>query len=280
MADIGCGDTVAAGPSLCLGDCMDTDFLADNCYALREEESFMDARIVMRLQINAKILLLMWVRMFRVRRHPPSEFIVSGTFWVDMSWRATLVLQFFTGKCSRSGVASVMVAGRSQLPMPLPFNLSGKSDVPGEELAFRKILNLQVGYLNYLHLGMPASPPNYICQPGELNSAHWKIVERLRRLCKVWNQTVEVNADDMGRFAAKQERQEGVLEDLFKLASSLSRSLKKYGLSSHRVTRCMLSTHRAGNISQARSFSHLIQRLLEPFSFFFVLARLPTIFVS
>lgn len=114
----------------------------------------------------------------------------------------------------------------SQLPMPLPFNLSGKSDVRGEELAFRKILNLQVGYLNYLHLGMPASPPNYICQPGELNSAHWKIVERLRRLCKVWNQTVEVNADDMGRFAAKQERQEGVLEDLFKLASSSSRSLK------------------------------------------------------
>ena len=113
MADIGCGDTVAAGPSLCLDDCMDTDSLADNCYALREEELHgCKNRDEAPDQCKDPTP--------DVGRNVPcakastlaSEFIVSGTFWVDISWRATLVLQFFTGKCSRSRMASVMVAGR------------------------------------------------------------------------------------------------------------------------------------------------------------------------
>ncbi len=149
----------------------------------------------------------------------------------------------------------------TQLPMPLPYVIGGNRKTDGNELAFQKLINLQVGLLNYLHLGMPTSPPTSVCRPGDLNAGQWIIVERLRKLSLVWHQTPVVNADEMGRVAAKQERQEGVLEELSKLASSSSRSLKKYGLSSHRVVRSRPSKEagvvvgelRKGDVSGAQS---------------------------
>ncbi len=149
----------------------------------------------------------------------------------------------------------------AQLPMPLPYVLSRVEQLDGEELAFRKAINLQVGFLNYLHLGMPTSPPKHICRPGEASAGQWLIVQRLRKLSLVWNETPLVAADDMGRVAAKQERQEGVLEELSKLASSSSKSLKKYGFGSQRIFRARPSKEaglvvgelRKGDVSGAQS---------------------------
>lgn len=118
----------------------------------------------------------------------------------------------------------------STWPMPLPYNRYDDYNLKsGDDAAFRKLINVQVGYLNYLHLGRPLAAPRMICKSASLNQLQRDVVARLERLCRGWHLTPEVAAGDMGRVAAKQERQEAVLGSLAKLAVDASCGLKKYG---------------------------------------------------
>lgn len=125
----------------------------------------------------------------------------------------------------------------STWPMPLPFSKYEDCDlVSNNEVGFRKLLNLQIGYLNYLHLGRPAAAPHYVCRGAKLNDLQRAVVSRLERLCGGWHAVPEVNAGEMGRVAAKQERQESVLSGLSNLASDAFGGLKKYGCRTRKVS--------------------------------------------
>ena len=114
-------------------------------------------------------------------------------------------------------------------PMPLPYHFGRQSSsFDGAELAFRKAINLQVGYLNYLHLNKPSKPPSWICGQCQLSPAQAAVISRLRKLSEAWKHLGVLRADEMGRVAAKQERQEEVLRDLSKIAASSAAEVKKY----------------------------------------------------
>ena len=115
-------------------------------------------------------------------------------------------------------------------PMPLPywdFEDGGASS--NEDVGLKKLLNLQVGFLNYLHLGQPAAAPHYICRGTKMNESQIDVVRRLAKLCGGWHSIPEVSAGENGRVAAKQEQQELVLSSLSNMASDAFGGLKKYG---------------------------------------------------
>ena len=117
----------------------------------------------------------------------------------------------------------------SAWPMPLPFNLKGAApENAGTNLAFLKLINLQVGFLNFLYLDRPDSPPSSICGFAGLTDLQRRIVSRLQRLSGAWNDFESITPEDMGRVAAKQERQESVLRELGNFATPIVQGLKKY----------------------------------------------------
>ncbi|CAK9059357.1 60S ribosomal export protein nmd3 [Durusdinium trenchii] len=121
-------------------------------------------------------------------------------------------------------------------PMPLPYHFGRQSlDCDGDELAFRKAINLQVGYLNFLHLNRCVTPPWWICGPRPLTSGQQDVISRLRRLSGAWKKMGVIKADAMGRVAAKQERQEEVLRELLVFAESNVADVKKYQKSRCRI---------------------------------------------
>lgn len=104
-------------------------------------------------------------------------------------------------------------------PMPLPFPVH--EDAPGEadgSVAFHKLINLQVAFMNYLHLGKPAAPPQEICGDVPLSSKQWDVIHRLCRLGGAWQECGVIHACDMGRVASKQEQQEDVVRELTRFA--------------------------------------------------------------
>eukprot|EP00438_Fugacium_kawagutii_P024465 Skav208079 [mRNA] locus=scaffold1800:124150:131179:- [translate_table: standard] len=103
-----------------------------------------------------------------------------------------------------------------------------KALVADPDSAFIKAISLQVGFLNILHLNRPSRPPSWVCGRKSLTKKQWEIVHRLERLSGEWRQLGTIRADDMGRIAAKQERQEAVLHDLTKFAKSSVAGVKKY----------------------------------------------------
>lgn len=114
-------------------------------------------------------------------------------------------------------------------PMPLPYHF-GKAEPCSDasKMAFRKAISLQVAFLNYLHMNRPNRPPPWICGRRTLTEDQWKVVRRLERLSGDWRSLGTIKADDMGRVAAKQERQETVLKQLSNFAESSVVAVKKY----------------------------------------------------
>ena len=144
---------------------------------------------------------------------------------------------FFRAMLSRPRTAAKKVVTASPWPMPLPYHFGGSSDLDHREVAFRKLLNLQVGVLNFFHLGEPELPPSSICMGNTLNEDQWKIIRRLRRLEDAWCNLEPIVAKDMGRTASKQERQEDILADLSDFAGMTVRELKKYDRGTSAVKR-------------------------------------------
>ena len=118
-------------------------------------------------------------------------------------------------------------------PMPLPYRLgrAATAEDDNKEVAFKKAVNLQVAFLDYLHLNKPRSPPPEICGKRVLSPAQQSVVRRLRRLSEAWHKMDVICADEMGRVAAKQERLEEILGYLATVAKSAAAGVNKY----HRV---------------------------------------------
>eukprot|EP00438_Fugacium_kawagutii_P003517 Skav224779 [mRNA] locus=scaffold4598:69178:73705:- [translate_table: standard] len=138
---------------------------------------------------------------------------------------------FFAALSRRPQGACEQEAPSAQVwPMPLPYHFDKGSgeEITSEERAFRKLVNAQVGFLNYLHLGKPRSPPPSICGRKPLTSRQWEVVQRFLRLEEAWNLHPCISNDMMGRVAAKQERQEDVLLELQRFVSPIVREGKRY----------------------------------------------------
>lgn len=130
-------------------------------------------------------------------------------------------------------------------PMPLPYRFEESED-DVEVQAFKRLLNLQIAFLNYVSLGRPSAPPAEICGHVELSALQLSVVNRMYRLGEAWNSHRLIEAEQMGRVAAKQEQAESVLEDLNKFARPVVAGLKEY----HKVVRPVSVTKPANVISK------------------------------
>ena len=180
----------------------------------------------------------------RVPKHIPGAGVSSIRIWASWSnWHQDLFAsstpfsRFYKAQCSRWLAAnSQAVREEDQVwPMPLPYRRFAGKGICDRERGFRRLLNLQVSYLNFLHLG-GRSPPSGICGPTPLSSKQKEVVARLRRLSEAWSLLDELHAADMGRTAAKQEKQEQVLGCLTKMCTAAVGDLKKYRLQRSCVT--------------------------------------------
>ena len=144
---------------------------------------------------------------------------------------------FFQAMLSKpNGVVHSETSTASPWPMPLPYPFTkGMDQVDDKEKAFRKLINLQVGILNFFCLGEPVLPPRQICCGHSLNNQQWEVIRRLRRLGEAWKELGPIEAKEMGRTAAKQERQEETLSKLAKFATPKVVEMKKYSRAVHAV---------------------------------------------
>jgi len=137
---------------------------------------------------------------------------------------------FYRAQCSKSQRGDTNTAIFELWPMPLPYHFGGgKNDRSAEDQALDSIVNLQVCFLNFLAMGQPSSPPDCICGRRSLNDDQWNVVNRLRRLSKAWTAFSIIAPAEMGRTAAKQERQEQALAALAGFSIDVTSGLSKYG---------------------------------------------------
>eukprot|EP00438_Fugacium_kawagutii_P034813 Skav226550 [mRNA] locus=scaffold421:226537:230826:- [translate_table: standard] len=115
-------------------------------------------------------------------------------------------------------------------PMPFPFHgrQLKRSAVGPEKSALHRIVNMQVAYLNFLHEGEATSPPSRICGRVKLNQLQKDIVARLCDLSEAWSTQSTIVASEMGRTAAKQQKQEDILASLTKMGLATAAEFQKY----------------------------------------------------
>ena len=133
--------------------------------------------------------------------------------------------------------AAVEVAPEEQVwPMPLPFpevhrRASGKK----QRDASRKLgLNYIILILNWLSVGERLVGTDAIRLGARLNKKQWMVVKRLTPLVDGWNAQGSVDADAMGRSAAKVE---SIEEELHRLEEAVLEEQKSLRLYSKRVSR-------------------------------------------
>jgi len=104
--------------------------------------------------------------------------------------------------------------------MPLPFpEMHGKRASRRQPDGARKLgVNFVVLILNWLALGEAFTDLNTIGLGTKLNYQQWSAVKRFVPLVDTSNAQEQVNAEQMGRSAAKLENVEALLSDLEKEA--------------------------------------------------------------
>ena len=160
---------------------------------------------------------------------------------------ATPFGRFYRAQCSKSPRSQCDVAPNADLwPCPLPYHgadLSVKKN--GERAAgFRHIVNLQISFLSFLHVGQHKLPPDRVCGPVALTDQQKSMVRRVEELASAWAEQKAFSASDMGRTAAKQERQEEILKKLETFSSSVVQGLSKYQRMSQKVELCRPTAER------------------------------------
>lgn len=162
----------------------------------------------------------------------------ASTLRIHSMWRAwpRIIIRggsgfslFFRAQCKKAKGDGSVHSTASVWPMPLPsweLRFAGSKDHVEESML--SIIDLQVSFLNFLHLGRPEFPPESICGRKHLNDGQLLVVRRLLRLQGAWKNCGDIPAAALGRTASKQERQEVVLNDLAVVASSDVAGLKKY----------------------------------------------------
>lgn len=112
-------------------------------------------------------------------------------------------------------------------PLPLPYpEALRRQDGGGEKLALKRGVCALVIVLNYLHLGRPRSCAPELKLNRPLSKKQWRGVQRLERMMEAWIFVSPIDAEAMGRTAAKVESLE---EDLARLEAAAQRLSKDRG---------------------------------------------------
>lgn len=134
---------------------------------------------------------------------------------------------FFRSLATKASKPHVGATTASVFPMPLPFpEVYIKKRTSCPHTSFMKLINLQIGALNWLYLHQPYEPPSTICGHKCLSAVQQSVVDRFWKLGKAWHEHPAIPASDMGRTAAKQESFE---DTLAKLSSFAEKSLQNHG---------------------------------------------------
>eukprot|EP00438_Fugacium_kawagutii_P004856 Skav221077 [mRNA] locus=scaffold3118:408562:418463:- [translate_table: standard] len=97
-----------------------------------------------------------------------------------------------------------------------------ENKLPREELAVRKLLNLVVLALTWLHLGSPCKPPKGFCCQLRCSRAQMKVVQKLYSFASDVKSCGVVGPAEMGRSAAKMEGLDVVLHELIASTEKLA----------------------------------------------------------
>eukprot|EP00438_Fugacium_kawagutii_P035056 Skav236663 [mRNA] locus=scaffold338:109507:114366:- [translate_table: standard] len=115
-------------------------------------------------------------------------------------------------------------------PMPVPFpevwgrSLKKSWCDPGS-WARKKSINLLIAALNWLHMGRPKQCPAAVALGARLSGCQWRVVRRFERLQSDVATSGEINAEAMGRTAARVES----LDQLLVLLQQQAVSLREAG---------------------------------------------------
>lgn len=99
-------------------------------------------------------------------------------------------------------------------PMAAPYPEVFTKKGGHEDWWVRKLVNLQVLLLSWLHLGSPLAAPKFLKLGSKLSKSQWSVVKVLRGLIVDGNTPIKVDAGDMGRSASKMEAMEQVIASL------------------------------------------------------------------
>ena len=158
-------------------------------------------------------------------------------------------LQSILSKCPH--LRSEDTPHSSVWPMPLPYPevfRSGNSDLATWR---RRRLCLQVTVLNWLALGRPSVAPRSIALGQRLHLRQWRVVRTLEFLVEDKNSVLKVDAQGMGRSAAKAESQHHEIGALHRALSSLQGNQRLYD-SWHGKRAC--SNDKTGGVGSDFSF--------------------------
>lgn len=118
---------------------------------------------------------------------------------------------------------------RGLWPMPVPFpEVFRCGSCAGVDAVWKKLVNLEVVVLSWLHLGCPNAAPSFLRLGRPLTRLQWSVVNQLRGLCADSNTPEFVDAGAMGRAAGKFEDFESVVAALSRAAYSLHDDGKGY----------------------------------------------------
>ena len=112
-------------------------------------------------------------------------------------------------------------------PMPVPFpecwcaEGANSADLPFPQRALRKLLNLVVAALSWLHMGRPKVAPRQMALYRPVSTKQWRVVRRFERLVTEVHHTQMVTFKDMGRNATKVESLDSTLQRLHEAAAEL-----------------------------------------------------------
>lgn len=109
-------------------------------------------------------------------------------------------------------------AARDVWPIPPPYPEVFRGGQSGPQDALKRLVNLEVVTLDWLHLGCPSAAPSFLQLGRRLSKKQWIAVRNLQRLSRDENTPEFIDSTLMGRAAAKFE---GLDETLRNLASSM-----------------------------------------------------------
>ena len=116
----------------------------------------------------------------------------------------------------------------STWPMPMPYPEAFRSGSSDLSLWKKRRTCLQIAVLDWLFLGRPHVAPNSVSLGKRLSNRQWKVVRTLEFLVEDANSVLRVDAQGMGRAAAKAETQHNEIGALHRALATLQKSQSAY----------------------------------------------------
>lgn len=114
------------------------------------------------------------------------------------------------------------------MPVPYPEAFRRGVKMSAAEAARKKGVNAIVIALNFLHLDRPARASLPLKAGKSLSALQWAAIRRFEHLLEAWIHVSPIDADVMGRTAAKIESLEDALKDLESHAHELATRSRGY----------------------------------------------------